>query len=157
MDDRVWTIFNETIRMELLFSHLYLLYERLFPENISEWKILTREEVSHSAVIRSGRDYCFEEGLFPLAALDPSLDCIQALNNRVVKTMDEYEKDPPPREIAFGLALELEQTSGEFYYGQAIQMKEETFALRLFRNLTQQEMGHVERIRKIIAEHEIRV
>ncbi len=90
-----------------------------------------------------------------MEALDPSLDQIKALNVSVKETMANYKKDPPSRDEAFRRALKLEHTSGEYYYDRARYMRPESWPLKLFQDLSDQELSHAERILKLMRKHGI--
>jgi rubrerythrin len=153
MDSTIEQLFNEAIRMERYVAALYRLYQKRFPEERALWDQLVLEEENHAAIIQSGRDYFFEEGLFPLEALDADLRQVQAINRSIQATIAAFRETPPELADALRRALEFESSSVEHYYQYVLQLPPESNAVVLFQELSNQSDSHERKILELMRKH----
>ncbi len=146
MDPRIESIFNETISMERKAAEFYYLLANLFREDGSFWNDLAAEEEYHAVLLHGGRDRFFERDLFPVEALEPNLVKIRKASSEIDESMSRYSRTTPPRKVACMRALEMEGSSGEYYFQLALDIPAGTPALQLLRSLTGVEMNHAHRI-----------
>jgi hypothetical protein len=146
MDATIELLFNEAIRMERYVAALYRLFEKLFPEEYTVWENLVAEEENHAAIIRSGRDFFFEEGLFPFEALDRDLQRVRSINALIETTLAAFRRHPPTIGEALLRSLEFESCSVEYYYQHVLQSKPGSNAAALFQELSGQSDSHERRI-----------
>ncbi|HUI93501.1 MAG TPA: hypothetical protein VLX68_14745 [Chitinivibrionales bacterium] len=146
MDDRLVAIFDATIRMERKCAEFYRLLDRLFPVDGPFWLKLMNEEEHHAILFQAGMERFFDEDLFPLEAMDPDLTSIQKLNSEVESAIRQYTHQLSDYQLVRHRALQLESSSGEFYFELALASKEDSPALWLFRDLCDDEHDHRQRI-----------
>jgi hypothetical protein len=146
MDSTIELIFNEAIRMERYVAALYRLYEKLFPEERAVWQNLVAEEENHAAIIQSGRDYFFEEGLFPFEALDTDLEKVRSINAAIEGTIVDFRQRTPTLAEALRRSLEFESSSVEYYYQYVLNLKPSSNAIMLFQELSGQSDSHERKI-----------
>ncbi len=156
MNSTIERIFNEAIRMERYAGALYRLYEKLFPEEHAVWEKLVAEEENHAAIIQSGRDYFFEEGLFPIEALDSDLGRVLSINSAIEKTLIDFRQQPPSLDEALKRALEFETSSVEYYYQYVLQLTPDSNAVTLFQELSSQSDSHERRILDLMRKYGVR-
>lgn len=142
MDD-LKSILDETIAMERKFAVLYHNLAGNFTKDHDFWTHLAAQEEYHGIIIRGAKDYFIAEQLFPLEALDPDLSNIKNLVETVTKTVDQYNLQTPSKEAVLLHCLELENTSGEFYFRFALLTSSTAPAFDLLRKLVGDEHDHV--------------
>ncbi|MGD8758328.1 MAG: hypothetical protein PVH78_05600, partial [Deltaproteobacteria bacterium] len=108
MKEQLIQVMNESIKLELNVADLYMIFSEAFPEDCAFWHQLHMEEKNHASIIQSAREAWLSGREPPLELLAPNVDELIELNNKLASLLQEYEKTPPLREIAFNLALDLE-------------------------------------------------
>ena len=138
--------------MERKVAALYILAAEIFPDNADFWDALSQEEETHAAIIHAGKDYFFEEGLFPVEILDPDLDRINALIFAIDEKSRHYKTIHPSIKDFLLFALEIELSSGEYYFQIGLSLPVEKAAVKIMRDLAEGERDHFKKIANKISE-----
>lgn len=146
MEARIEAIFEETLLMERQTARYYRLLAKEFESDAVLWSGLASEEEYHAVIVRAGKDSLFTLELFPIEALDLNLANIQKFNAGLEASLLHYESTPPTRNAAFRKAIELEGSSGEYYFQLAIESTAQSPALATLRDLAGNENNHANRI-----------
>jgi hypothetical protein len=138
---------NESIKLESNIADLYMLFSEAFPEDCAFWHQLHMEEKNHASIIQSVREAWLSGREPPLELLAPNVDELIELNNKLASLLEEYENNPPSREIAFNLALDLEESPGAVHFQDAMEQPPSSTLMELFQMLTGDDKRHASRIR----------
>ena len=155
MYEKLPQLIDESIQLELNVAELYKIFDEAFPEDADFWSKLHMEEENHAALIRGvAETYDLSVG-FPSDMLDPSLQNLKNVNSKIVSLIVEYRSNPPSRETAFNVALELEQSSGEIHF-QIFMEKESTDRIvQIYQQLNKEDKDHDARLRSYMEKHGI--
>ncbi len=104
---------DESINLELNVSYLYSLFHELFPKDADFWWQLALEEKNHGALIRSGKEYFEPLRKFPHNLLHENLQTLKETNAKLRSLLKKFKETPPPREVAFNIALNIENSERE--------------------------------------------
>lgn len=104
------------------------------------------EEENHAALIRSMCDVFAPLGLMPAELLDCDLQRLNQANKRIETAIAQYLHTTPEHRIIFELAIELEETAGEFHYQQIMESKVNSKAIQLVQKLNRDDIDHKQRI-----------
>ncbi len=140
-------IFDESIRLEMNVSKVYLRFSKLFSEDEKFWWDLAIEERNHAALLRSGKEFFKPASKFPDNMLINSLKIIIEENETLKKVLEEFEKNPPSREEAFNIAFKIETSAGETHYQAFMENRSNNFNDKVFQELNQNDKEHAERIK----------
>jgi len=140
-------VMNESIKLESNVADLYMVFSEAFPEDCAFWHQLHMEEKNHASIIQSAREAWLSGREPPLELLAPNVDELIELNNKLASLLEEYENNPPSREIAFNLALDLEESPGEVHFQDAMEQPPSSTLMELFQMLTGDDKRHASRIR----------
>ena len=143
---------NEAIQIEHHISELYMIFYSAFPEDSELWWKLAIEEKNHASLLRSGINDFMPKGLFPMEMIGPSLQDMQEINKKLVSWIDQYQNDPPSRETAFQVALEVENSAGEVHFQEAMEQPPRCQMMKLFQQLNQDDKDHAKRIQAYMEE-----
>jgi rubrerythrin len=150
MDARIEEIFNATIIMERRIAGFYNVLAGLFPDDAVFWEALSKEEETHAAIIHAGKDYFYEEGLFPIEMLDPDLDRINELNFMIEEKLRHFKSHTPTQKEALLFALQIENSSGEYYFQIVLSMPMGKAAIKLMKELAEGERDHIRKVMAMI-------
>lgn len=143
-------ILGESMVLEKRVGDLYRLFGGIFPEDVGFWNKLADEEDYHSVIMHSAKDHFFEEGLFPVQALDPDVENIRKIVSELEATLLEYRRNPPTKPKALERALQFEQSSGEYYLSLVINAPADNPSIDLLQNLVGENKNHSVRIEEMI-------
>ena len=107
---------NEAIQIEHYVSDLYMIFYGSFPEDAQFWWRLGLEEKNHASHLTSGVNDYTQKELFPMEMVGPSLQDMVQMNEKSVSLISQCRKDPPSRETAFQIALDVENSAGEVHF-----------------------------------------
>jgi len=141
-------LIDESIRLELNVSQLYLHFHNLFPEDSEFWWGLALEEKNHAALLKSGKLEFLEAGLFPPEIVGASIRDLVKTNKELEALLERKELES--RASAFQRAIRIEESAGEIHFQQAIVKKQQTEALKLFQQLNRDDKDHAERLRDYV-------
>ncbi|MBW2700559.1 MAG: rubrerythrin family protein [Deltaproteobacteria bacterium] len=157
MDMNFGALVDESISLELNMASLYLVFHKLFPEDADFWWTLVLEEKNHAALIRSGKDSFMAVDKFPSDLISENLQELKDTNGRIALFLKRCEVDPPSREEAFGLALELERSAGELHFQEFMEKEAGSKIDEIFRQLNKDDKDHEQRIRSYMESNGIRL
>lgn len=150
-------LINESIKLESKVADLYMLFSQAFPEDCAFWYHLHMEEKNHASIIQSAREAWLSGKEFPIEVLSPNVDGLIALNTKVVSLLEEYREKLPSRETAFNVALDLEESTGEVHFQDAMEQPPSSTLMEVFQLLIGDEKKHAARIRKYMKDKGIEV
>ena len=150
-------LINESIKLEAKVADLYMLFSEAFPEDCALWYQLHMEEKNHASIIQSAREAWLSGKEFPLEILFPNVDELVALNTKVGALLEEYNENPPSRENAFNVALDLEKSAGEVHFQDAMDKSPSSTLMEVFQLLIGDEKKHASRIRKYMRDKGIKL
>lgn len=147
MVDHFLLLVDESIKIELLVSDLYLLFHDTFPEDARFWWRLVEEERNHAALIRSGRDYFEPIHKFPNKLIFDNLRVLEEMNGKLRSLLDTYSKSPPDRAEALNCALLVETSAAELHFQKFLEETDTSTIEKIFQQLNGNDREHAERIR----------
>ena len=152
MNNDLLQLAEEAMRLEYNVSKLYIIFRDAYPQDAKFWWSLVIEESNHAALIKSGIDYFMSEDFFP-NEIFPSMDDLQEANKELVSMLEQYASNPPTREEALKIALNVEISAGEIHYQRAMtKSTADSEMLELFQTLNQEDKDHAKRIRAYMKE-----
>jgi ferritin len=157
LNERLIQLINEAIKVESNAAELYSIFHKAFPEDCPFWYQLHMEEENHASIIRSARETWLSGREFPLELLPSSLDDLLELNGKLASLIEEYKDNPPSRETAFNVALELEESAGEAHLQKVMERPPTSTLMELFQILTGDDKKHASRIHAYMRDKGIKV
>ncbi|MFC1651148.1 rubrerythrin family protein [Candidatus Latescibacterota bacterium] len=146
---------DESIQLELNISELYMIFNQAFEEDAYFWCELSEEELNHAELIRkAGKIEILPDGIVP-ELLHSILQDIIEENKRIVSFIDKYKLNPPSREDAFKVALEIEDSAIEMHFQEFMESHSDSVLFQLFQKLNADDKDHYIRIRRYMIEHGI--
>jgi hypothetical protein len=149
-------LINESIKLESNIADLYMIFSEAFPEHCLFWYQLHMEEKNHASIIQSAREAWLSGREFPLEILSPSVDELIALNTKLASLLEEYNHSPPSRDIAFNVALDLEESAGKLHFQDAMEQPPSSTLMELFQMLNGDGKEHASRIRTYMRDNGLR-
>jgi hypothetical protein len=140
-------ILDESIKLELQVSDLYMLFYNSFPEDEGFWWKLALEEKNHASLIRSIRDIFQSVSGLPESMFSSSAQDIKAANLRIGALLETFSNASPSREEAFRIALDLEESAGELHYQKFMAESPHEKINQVFKQLNGEDKNHGDRIR----------
>ena len=157
MNENLRQLIDEAIKLELNVADIYLSFHYRFPEDAGFWWKIAIEEKNHAALLRNGKQFFLDAGMFPDELVDTSLEALVGVNNELERILQQEKgDDPPSREAALNLAIKLEELAGEIHFQNAMQQAQHpSEAIKLFQNLNEDDKDHADRIRNYMRQHGI--
>ncbi|MFQ5788625.1 MAG: hypothetical protein ACE5H1_11675 [Thermodesulfobacteriota bacterium] len=155
MNKKLSLLIEESIRLELNVAEIYMFFYNTFPEDSDFWREMALEEEGHASLIKSGRDTFLDQ--FPPKLLAPSLQELYKTNNKLTSLLREYKENPPSRETAFNIALDIEQSPGELHFQLAIEKSFTSSIMKTFQELNNGYKDHANRIRSYMRDKGIEI
>ena len=146
MNHTLEQLIDESIKLELNVADLYKIFLNTFPEDSELWSKLIREEEKHADLIQSMKGTFLFPSQFPSNLLASSMETLQETNKRLISILKKYSKEPPLRESAFDIALDIERTSGEFNFQLASEKSPDSGIMKIFQALNKDCRNHTEKI-----------
>ncbi|MFC1780651.1 rubrerythrin family protein [Planctomycetota bacterium] len=157
MDQELLLHFDESINLESNVADLYVMFQDTFPEDADFWKALIIEERSHAALLKNGKEHFAPVDTFPVDLLSATLEELKDTNNKLIKLISQYQEQPPSREAAFNMALQIEHSAGEIHFQQFMQKKTDSHYVELFQRINGYDKDHESRIRTYMEDHTITI
>ncbi|MEA1926781.1 MAG: rubrerythrin family protein [Candidatus Auribacterota bacterium] len=157
MNNDITSLIEESIKIELNVSKIYLLFHELFPDDDEFWWNLTLEEKNHAALIQSGKEHFEPLNKFPDGLLADSLRDLRDTNSNLHSIIRNFEKTPPSRKEAFNTALNIEYSAGELHFQTFMDKESDSTVDTIFQQLNKEDKEHALRIRAYMEEHDIPV
>ncbi len=155
MNKRLTQLIDESIKLELNVAEIYMVFCNTFPEDSDFWREMTSEEKSHANLIKSGRDTFLDQ--FPPRLLATSLQELCDTNKKLISLLKEHKENPPSRETAFNIALDIEQLPGELHFQLAMEKSFTSSIMKIFQELNKDYKDHASRIRTYMSDNGIKI
>jgi len=146
MNDKLSSLLNSSILLELNVGRLYRLFHNTFPEHKKFWWQLHLEEENHASLIRAIKEHFEPIGKAPDDLLSSNLQKLQDSNATIISLIDRYTETAPSAEEAFNVALKLELTAGEIHYQDFMDKDQSSILNKIFQKLNQDDKNHVARL-----------
>jgi len=147
-EENLRQLIEEAIKLEFNVAEIYLSFHNRFPEDSGFWWKIAIEEKNHAALLKNGKQFFLDAGMFPDNLVGDSLEALINANNELEGILRQEKEAPPSRDVAFNLALKLEESAGEIHFQYAMQQaKHPSEAILLFQSLNEGDKDHAERIR----------
>ena len=153
MNEQQQLLIDESIMLELNVSDLYMIFKWAFPEDSAFWWELVLEEKNHASLIIGIRDAFSSVEGFPYELLAPNVKDLLEINNKLSQLIKKYKEEPPSREAAFKIALEIEQSAGEIYYQRFMEQENTTGIKKILQELNDESKAHAKRIREYMMDN----
>lgn len=147
MDEELIQVIEESIKLELNIADLYTIFYKTLPEDSDFWWKLHSEEKNHAYIVRGARDAGLSGRQFPRELFAPKIEMLLEVNSKLASLLEEYKKNPPSREIAFNVALSLEESAGEAHFQLAMEESPTSSIMEVFQILNRDDKNHASRIR----------
>ncbi len=155
MNKKLSQLIDESIKLELNVAKTYMFFCDTFPEDSDFWRKLVLEEENHADIIELGRVTFLLSLQFPSEFLASSVQMLYKTNSKLISILNEYNKKPPPREKAFNIALDIEQSAGEIHYQLAMEKSTTSSIMKIFQGLNKDDKDHINRIRTYMGDNGI--
>jgi ferritin len=155
MTKNLLQLIEESIKLELNVAEIYMFFYNTFPEDSDFWREMALEEEGHANLIKSGRDTFLDQ--FPPKLLAPSLQELYKTNNKLTSLLKEYKENPPSRETAFNIAMDIEQLPGEQHFQLAMEKSLTSSIMKTFQELNNDKKDHFNRIRAYMSDKGIEI
>jgi hypothetical protein len=156
-EQQLTQLITESIKLELNIADLYMIFCATFPEDYGFWYQLHMEEKNHASIIQSAREAWLSGKEFPLQILSPNVDELMRLNTTLASLLEEYSENFPSREIAFNVALALEESAGEVHFQDAMEQAPSSTLVEVFQMLNGDDKEHASRIRTYMRDNGIEI
>ena len=156
-EQQLTQLITESIKLEFNLADLYMIFCKTFPEDYGFWYQLHMEEMNHASIIQSAREAWLSGKEFPVEILPPNVDELIALNTKLAFLLEEYNESPPSREIAFKVALDLGESTGEAHFQNAMEQPPTSSLMQLFQMLNGDDKEHASRTRTYMRDNGIEI
>ena len=156
MNENMLQLIEEAIKLELNVAEIYLGFHHRFPEDANFWWKLVLEEKNHAGLLKNGKQFLLDAGMFPSELVATSLDAIVNENHELERILLQEKETPLSRASAFNLAVKLEESAWEIHFHHAMRERRNTSeGLKLFQNLNADDKDHADRIRNYMRQNGI--
>jgi hypothetical protein len=156
-EQQLTQLITESIKLEFNVADLYMIFCKTFPEDYGFWYQLHIEEKNQASIIQCAREAWLSGKEFPLEILSPNVDELMRLNTNLTFLLEEYNQSPPSREIAFNVALDLEESAGKVHFQDAMEQPPSSTLMELFHMLNADDKEHAGRIRTYMRDNGIEI
>ncbi len=146
VDKKLSQLIDESIKLELNVSKIYMFFCNTFPEDSAFWRKLVLEEKNHADLIKSGKGTFLLPDQFPSELLVSSVQTLCKTNNKLISLLKEYNEKPPSRESAFNIALNIEKSAGELHFQLAMEKSPTSSIMEVLQVLNKDCKDHANRI-----------
>ncbi|MDR4506220.1 MAG: hypothetical protein MRK01_15720 [Candidatus Scalindua sp.] len=157
MDTELLKLVDESRKLELYVSDIYMIFYKAFPEDSVFWWKLVLEEKHHAALIKSIENADLSSYFFSEDILESLVQVLFRTNNKLISLINEYNQNPPSRESAFNMAIELEKSAGEYHFQLVMEKSSETTAMKIFHELNADNKNHLKKIQAYMVNNGIEV
>ena len=156
MDTKQLSLIDEAINLEINVGRLYVLFSEQFPEDNLFWQQLAHEEIDHSLLLRSEKEFFLKSAFIPpeIVSVDSTNQLIQT-NQKIEQCIEKFQKKAPERAYAFSLACHIENFAGEYHLQQSMKVPSYSKVLELFKTLNSNDQDHSAHISSYMAQHGI--
>ena len=165
MNEKSMQLINESIKLELNVADLYTIFHKALPDDSAFWSKLALEEEHHASLIKDGHATLIKDGRdlllsgqeFPHELLAPKVQMLVEVNSKLASLLEEYSQNPPSREAAFNIALNVEESAGEVHFQRAMEKSSTSTMMRVFQILNKDDKDHARRIRTYMSDNGIEI
>jgi hypothetical protein len=140
MNVAVSTIIEQAIEFERGLAELYLAFHHLHPQDSDFWWELSLAELSHASLLESGRQL-FDSDLEE-ETIRTDFELLVRTNKELESLLDSIGTEPPSREKAHRIALELEASENEKTLCRIFQLDGEEPAGQMMNQLLDEDRQH---------------
>ena len=155
MDKQLSLIIDESAQLERNVGELYSVFSQTFQEDSVFWNELYEEEITHANLIEKVGALDFLTYKIIPNMLSEKIDEIQNANKYISACIDECNSNPPSREEAFNIALELEDSACEIHYQEFMDNEIDDILTQTFQKLNADDKDHFCRINAYMTKHGI--
>ncbi|MFQ5416902.1 MAG: hypothetical protein ACE5FL_07630 [Myxococcota bacterium] len=145
MSDSLEALLDEAIRHEFTVSMLYFAFFQEFPDDGDLWWKLSVEESGHAGLLEAGRELFGSE--FGEEILPARVDILVEANEKLDKLLEQMDRQPPSREAACRIALEIETTTDAMIFEHALRPAGDADGPKISDRIRRDDQRHAERIR----------
>lgn len=149
--DYMIELMGKVATLELIYSKIYLLFSRLYPDDSKLWWDLSMEETQHASIAEAGMKF-IPSGNFPIDFIKLSIGLIEKEveeNNLLLKSLKEGSQKSTQVE-AFEIALNIEKQNVEYIYQELMDREAKNTAEKIFQELNKDSADHIIKINKYI-------
>jgi len=140
-------IIDESISFEMETYKLYSFFSETFSLESNFWNQLAEEELNHVTVLRKILSF-YQGNESVLESISPSdIEEVRKSRNHLNKLFEEF-KNNPKRDIAFKIAMEIEESVSESSYQNFMTKITDNPVATMFQFLNGQEKDHLLRVQK---------
>ena len=150
-------LIHESIQLELNVAELYKIFNQAFKKDAVFWFELFIEEENHASLFKDMEKIDILPIEFFMEILSPLLEELKEKNKNIASFIAEYKLNPPSRETAFNVALEIEQSAGEIHFQKFMEKESKSPIVQLFQRLNEDDKNHIARLRNYMEKHDIQI
>ena len=145
-------LIDQSILLERNVGNLYLLFYKRLAQDKAFWLQMMVDEREHEALLKAAQAAVGSSDNFPADLLSDKLETISQTNQRILGLHDQYQKDPPSRQEAFRVALDLEKMAGEIHFNEAMHKDLAGGLVKTLQKLVHDDNAHYEKIANYMKE-----
>lgn len=153
--EKLMQLIEESIELELNIAKLYTIFHKVFPDDSAFWSKMALEEEHHASLIKEVRDLLLSGREFPRELLAPKVQMLLEANSKLASLLEDYSQNPPSRETALKIALNVEESAGEIHFQRAMENSSTSTMIRVFQILNKDDKDHALRIRTHMSDNGI--
>lgn len=157
MKDELSQLLDEFVHLEMNVAEIYNIFHYTFPEDDDFWWQLHLEESNHAALIKSIKEIFVPVDKLPSEFLEIALEDLKESNAELFIIVKKYKDTRASRDVAFNIALQLENLKGERHYQKFMNQKTESKLDAIFQRLNNDEVNHAARISSYMKDHGIKI
>ena len=155
--DNLTRVIEESVELELNVGGVYALFHFAFPEDKKFWWQLHQEERNHADLLRSINEIFLPANVYPDSLTLPTLDVLKKTNSYLRDLLEQYRKEPPTREEAFQVALQIESSAGEVHFQDFTEEENPSKVNKVFQELVQEDKNHLRRIKEYMKNNHLTI
>jgi len=148
-------ILDQASSLEIVMANMYTLFEKSFAEDSDFWKQLAYEELSHAALLKSAIS---NPEMSKQIVHDVPNDFLQEIvqaKEWATSLLIKFSEVKPDRLIAFNTAIEAEKTAGELHVHSLMKKKNDSWFIKVLKELNEYDHDHLKRIKEYVKDHKI--
>jgi len=147
--EKITEYLNESIKLELNVSNLYMLFSEKLKSNKEFWYRLSIEEVNHASLLETIKSF-FESNVKVEHLLD-----VEHINeliefNKLFPVFIKSFSDEPTIEKSKEIGIFIEQSIAETHYQNIMELSTDDKIINIFQQLNKDDKDHFKRINELI-------
>ena len=143
---------DEAIQLELNAAAIYSIFSKAIPEDANFWAELSWEERSHASILKTGKDILVPQDKFPVEVLPDFVQLLIETNSWLKSLLKEFSQAMPDRQIAFEIALKIEESAGEQHFQRVMAEPSDSNIINILQELCEDDLDHMNRIRAYMSD-----